>query len=223
MTFLKHTTFVLVLFGCFVLTGCGSGNSVVTKSPASPSPSSRPGKPEVKNAPPVPTLQPGEEIAVIETAQGKLKIQLFADTAPKHVENFKKLINEGFYNGLAFHRAIPNLMLQGGDPNTKTNDREKWGSGDPSLAKLNAEFSDRPFVKGTLAAARSAYDPHSASTQFFICASPYRAWTGEYTNFGQVISGLENVQAMTKAPTDNQERLKNKIVMKKVYLEKYQK
>ncbi len=223
MTFLKHTTFALILFGCFGLAGCSSSDSVVTKSPASPSPSSRPGKPEVKTAPPVPALQPGEEIAVIETAQGKLKIQLFSDTAPKHVENFKKLINEGFYNGLAFHRAIPNLMLQGGDPNTKTNDREKWGSGDPGLPKLNAEFSDRPFVKGTLAAARSAYDPHSASTQFFICASPYRAWTGEYTNFGQVISGLESVQAMTKAPTDNQERLKNKIVMKKVYLEKYQK
>ena len=220
MTFLKPATLSLVILGCLVMAGCESSNKVVTKAP-SPSPSSRPGKPEVKTAPPIPKLQPGEEIAVIETAQGKIKIQLYSDIAPKQVEHFKKLINEGFFNGIAFHRAIPNLMLQGGDPNTKTNDREKWGSGDASLPKINAEFSDRPVVKGTVAAARNAYDPHSASTQFFICASPYRAWTGEYTNFGQVISGLDSVLAMTKAPTDNQERLKNKVVMKKVYLEKY--
>ncbi len=222
MTFLKHATLSLVVLICLVMVGCKSSQPVVTNSPT-PSPSSRPGKPEVKPAPPVPKLQPGEEVAVIETAQGKIRIQLFSDVAPKHVEHFKRLINEGFYNGIAFHRAIPNLMVQGGDPNTKGNDREKWGSFDPNLPKINAEFSDRPVVKGTVAAARNAYDPHSASTQFFICASPYRAWTGEYTNFGQVISGLENVQAMTKAPTDNQERLKNKVVMKKVYLEKYQK
>ena len=222
MTFLKQTTLALAILVCLVLAGCDSGNSVIKNSPSpTPSGTARAGKPEVKTAPPMPTLQPGEEVAVIETAQGKIKIQLFSDIAPKHVEHFKKLINEGFYNGLAFHRAVPNLIVQGGDPNTKGNDRETWGSGDKSLPKINAEFSDRPVVKGTVAAARNAYDPHSASTQFFICASPYRAWTGEYTNFGQVISGLDNVQAMTKAPTDNQERLKNKIVMKKVYLEKY--
>lgn len=224
MTFLKLATLSLTILVCLVLAGCDSNKLVVTNAPApTPSSSVRPGKPEVKTAPPVPKLQPGEEIAVIETAQGKIKIQLYSDIAPKHVEHFKKLINEGFYNGVAFHRAVPNLMVQGGDPNTKTNDRDKWGSGDDKLEKVNAEFSDRPVVKGTVAAARNAYDPHSASTQFFICASPYRAWTGEYTNFGQVISGLDNVPAMTKAPTDNQERLKNKIVMKKVYLEKYQK
>ncbi|HEX4948855.1 MAG TPA: peptidylprolyl isomerase [Blastocatellia bacterium] len=175
----------------------------------------------MKTAPPVPKLQPGEEIAVIETDRGKIKIQLYSDIAPKHVEHFKKLINEGFYNGVAFHRAVPNLIIQGGDPNTKSNDRSKWGIADPKLEKINAEFSDRAIVKGTVAAARNAYDPHSATTQFFICAGPYPSWTGEYTNFGQVISGLEAVQAMTKAPTDNRELLVNKIVLKKVYLEKY--
>ena len=207
---------------CLLIVGCNSGGSVVKTSP-SPTPSiyARSSKPEVKTAPPLPKLQPGEEVAVIETAQGKIKLQLFADIAPKHVENFKKLINEGFYNGLAFHRATPNLMIQGGDPNSKTNDREKWGLGDEKLEKVNAEFSDRPFVKGTLGAARGAFDPNSASTQFFICASAYPSWAGQYTNFGQVIAGQDIVQAMSKAPTDNQERLKNKVVMKRVYLEKY--
>lgn len=222
MAFLKHAMPSLVILACFVMAGCESNDSVVKKSPSpSPSGTPRPGKPVVKTAPPIPKLQPGEEIAVIETAQGKIKIQLFSDVAPKHVEHFKKLINEGFYNGIAFHRAVPNLIVQGGDPNTKGNDRSKWGIADSTLEKLQAEFSDRAIVKGTLAAARNGYDPHSASTQFFICASAYPDWNGQYTNFGQVIEGMSQVQAMTKAPTDDRELLKNKVVMKKVYLEKY--
>jgi cyclophilin family peptidyl-prolyl cis-trans isomerase len=222
MTLLKHTTLPVAIAGGLILAGCESSHSVVKKAP-SPTPSiyARVSKPEVKTAPPLPKLQPGEEVAVIETAQGKIKLQLFADIAPKHVEHFKKRINEGFYNGLAFHRAVPNLMVQGGDPNSKSNDRSKWGLTDDKLEKVNAEFSDRPIVKGTLAAARSAFDPHSASTQFFICASAYPSWTGQYTNFGQVIAGQDIVQAMSKAPTDNRELLKNKIVMTRVYLEKY--
>lgn len=221
MTFLKNVSLSLVILGGLVLAGCNSSHSAVTNAP-SPTPSiyARVSKPVVKPAPPIPKLQSGEEVAVIETDQGKIKIQLFSDVAPKHVENFKKLINEGFYNGLAFHRSAPNLMVQGGDPNSKSDDRSKWGLGDEKLTKVNAEFSDRPFVKGTLGAARG-FDPNSASTQFFLCASAYPSWTGQYTNFGQVIAGMNIVQAMTMAPTDNQERLKSKIVMKKVYLEKY--
>ena len=159
---------------------------------------------------------------VIETRYGKVKIQLFPDVAPKHVENFKKLIKQGFYNGVAFHRAVPNLIMQGGDPNTKGKDRSTWGMGDERLTKVKAEFNDRPFVKGTLGAARAS-DPDSASTQFFICVSEYPDWNGQYTNFGQVIFGLRTVQRMTMAPTDTQQRLQAKIVMTTVYLEKYQK
>jgi peptidyl-prolyl cis-trans isomerase B (cyclophilin B) len=223
MTHLKPVTLSFVILAatslCLVMAGCKSSDSVVTTSPT-PSRYARVNKPEVKTAPPLPALQLGEEIAVIETDRGKIKLQLFSDIAPKHVENFKKLINEGFYNGLAFHRAVPKLMVQGGDPNSKTNDRDTWGMGDEKLPKVPAEFSDRPFIKGSLGAARG-FDPNGASTQFFICASPYPSWAGQYTNFGQVIAGLDAVQAMTMAPTDNQERLKNKVVMKKVYLEKY--
>lgn len=217
MTFLKHSKLFLVILVCFLAFGCDS--SSVSDSASS---SSRPSRAEPKKAPPIPALQPGEEIVVIETEGfGKVKIQLFPDVAPKHVENFKKLINEGFYNGLAFHRAVPDLIIQGGDPTTKGNDRSLWGMGDDKLPRVNAEFSDRPFVKGTLGAAR-AQDPNSASTQFFLCVSPYPDWNGQYTNFGQIIEGLSNVQVMSNAPTDAEQKLKDKIVMTKVYLEKYQ-
>lgn len=220
MTALQHS--LLVILGCLVMAGCKSSDTATTDSPK-PSPSSRyarVSKPEVKTAPPISKVQPGEEIAVIDTDRGKIKIQLFSDIAPKHVEHFKKLINEGFYNGLAFHRAVPKLLIQGGDPNSKSNDRNTWGMGDEKLEKVNAEFSDRPFIKGSLGAARG-FDPNGASTQFFICVGPYPSWTGQYTNFGQVIAGESTVQAIATSPTDNRERLKNKVVMKKVYLEKY--
>ena len=203
MTFLKHSTLSLVILVCLVVAGCES-----TTTPP-------------KTAPPVPKIQPGEEIVVIETESfGKVKIQLFSDVAPKHVENFKKLINEGFYNGLAFHRAVPNMIVQGGDPTTKGSDRSKWGMGDENLPKVNAEFNDRPFIKGTLGAAR-ATDPNSASSQFFICVDANPGWDGQYTNFGQVIEGIGKVQVMTMAPTEPGEKLQDKIVMKRVYLEKY--
>lgn len=202
MTFLKHSIFSLLLFMCLIVAGCES-----TTAPP-------------KSAPPIPKLQAGDEIVVIETEYGKVKLQLFPDVAPNHVTAFKKRVSEGFYNGLAFHRAVPNLIVQGGDPNTKDKDRSTWGMGDESLPKINAEFNDRPFVKGTLGAAR-ATDPNSASTQFFICVEPFPQWDGQYTNFGQVIEGISNVQVMTMAPTEPDEKLKDKIVMKKVYLEKY--
>lgn len=212
MTFLKYSILSLVILVCFVVAGCESTTAPPTTSGSSSS--------SVKKAPPIPKVQPGEEIVVIETDFGKVKIQLFPDVAPKHVENFKKLINEGFYNGLAFHRAVPNLIVQGGDPNTRDKDRSTWGMGDESLTKVNAEFSDRPFVKGTLGAARAS-DPNSASTQFFLCVAPFPQWDGQYTNFGQIIEGVSNVQVMTMAPTEPDEKLKEKIVMRKVYLEKY--
>ena len=205
MTFLKHPTRSLVILVCLVMIGC---NLIAA--------------PQGKTSPPIPKVRPGEEIVVIETRYGKVKIQLFPDVAPKHVENLKKLIKEGFYNGIAFHRVVPNLIVQGGDPNTKGKDRSTWGMGDEKLTTVKAEFNDRPFIKGTLGAARAS-DPDSASTQFFICVSEYPDWNGQYTNFGQVISGIRTVQTMTLAPTDAQQRLTEKIVMTKVYLEKYQK
>ncbi|HYE75317.1 MAG TPA: peptidylprolyl isomerase, partial [Blastocatellia bacterium] len=177
----------------------------------------------VKTAGSPPPLAAGEEIAVIETDFGKIKFRFFPDVAPKHVEHFKKLIREGFYNGLAFHRVIPNGIIQGGDPTTRGNDRSRWGMGEPGQETVPAEFNDRPFVRGTVGAARSG-DPDSATSQFFICFDEHPEWNGNYTVFGHVIEGINVVQIITNAPRDEQtEQVLEKVVMNRVYLEPYQK
>ena len=217
MTFMKHSKLVLVFFIGLFLAACGESTTAPPKEGGSSSSS-----PMVKKAAAIPALQEGDEIVVIETDFGKIKLQLFPDVAPKHVENFKKLINEGFYNGTAFHRAIPDLIIQGGDPNTKSGGRETWGMGQPDQPKINAEFNDRPFIKGTLGAARGG-EVNSASSQFFICAAPNPQWDGQYTNFGQVIEGQSNVQVMTHTPIDAKQLVQDKMVINKMYLEKYKK
>ena len=216
MTFMKHSKLVLVFFIGIIFAACGESTTAPPKEGSASSPA------KITKAAAIPVLQDGDEIAVIETDFGKIKLQLFSDVAPKHVENFKKLINEGFYNGLAFHRAMPDLIIQGGDPNTRSGGRETWGMGQPDQPKINAEFNDRPFIKGTLGAARGG-EVNSASSQFFICAAPNPQWDGQYTNFGQVIEGQSNVQVMTQTEIDAKQLVKEKMLINKMYLEKYKK
>lgn len=213
---MKHSKLVLVFFIGIIFAACGESTTAPPKEGSTSSPA------KVTKAAAIPALQDGDEIAVIETDFGKIKLQLFSDVAPKHVENFKKLINEGFYNGLAFHRAMPDLIIQGGDPNTRSGGRETWGMGQPDQPKINAEFNDRPFIKGTLGAARGG-EVNSASSQFFICAAPNPQWDGQYTNFGQVIEGQSNVQVMTRTEIDAKQLVKEKMLINKMYLEKYKK
>lgn len=212
MRFLNHCKlpFVIALLCIFAAacseTGSTSGTSKGVKTAGSP-----------------PPIAPGEEIAVIETDFGKIKFRFYPDVAPKHVENFKKLAREGFFNGLAFHRVIPNGIIQGGDPTTRGNDRSRWGMGEPGQQTIPAEFNDRPFVRGTVGAAR-AQDPDSATSQFFICYDEHPEWNGQYTVFGQVIEGINVVQIITNAPREEgTESVKEKVVMNRVYLEPYQK
>ncbi|HEY6403586.1 MAG TPA: peptidylprolyl isomerase, partial [Blastocatellia bacterium] len=128
------------------------------------SPSTMP-TPKILTGPPV----LDDEIAVFDTDYGTFKIALFTDTAPQHVENFKKLIREKFYDGLGFHRVIPDDLIQGGSPQTRGGgNRGLWGTGDDNLPKVPAEFSNRPFGRGSVGMARTP-DPNSASSQFFIC------------------------------------------------------
>lgn len=155
-------------------------------------------------------------VATIETDFGQIKIQLDGATAPKHVENFKKLAREGFYDGLGFHRAVPGLLIQGGDPNTRTDNRDTWGMGAPGQPTVEAEFSQQPFKRGVLGAARKGNDVNSATSQFFICLSDYPDWNGQYTIFGEVIEGIEVVDKIAAQPTDQRQNLLNKVVMKKV-------
>jgi len=157
--------------------------------------------------------------AIIDTDLGQIKIKLDAETAPKHVENFKKLAREGFYDGTAFHRAAPGLLIQGGDPNTRTDNRETWGMGQPGQPTVPAEFSQKPFVRGSVGMARRPGVPNSATSQFYICLREFPSWNGQYTLFGEVVQGIEVADKIAAMPTDAKERLLNKVVMRKVTIQ----
>ncbi|MCX6639144.1 MAG: peptidylprolyl isomerase [bacterium] len=144
------------------------------------------------------------EIATIETRLGNMVVEFFPDVAPNHVANFIKLAKEGFYNGSTFHRVIPGFVIQGGDPNSKDNDRTNDGMGGPGYS-VNAEFNSKLHLRGTLAMARSQ-DPNSAGSQFYICLAPLPQLDNKYTVFGQVISGMEvadKIAALKRDPNDN--------------------
>jgi peptidylprolyl isomerase len=127
------------------------------------------------------------DILVIELKSGKVLVQLRPDLAPKHVERIKQLAKEGFYDGIKFHRVIMGFMAQTGDPTGK-------GDGGSNYPNLPAEFSQEPFKRGTVGAARTP-DPNSANSQFFICFDDTgcSGLTGQYTVFGKVIDGMDNI------------------------------
>jgi peptidyl-prolyl cis-trans isomerase B (cyclophilin B) len=126
------------------------------------------------------------EVAVISTTEGEMVIRLWPDVAPKTVENFKKLAQDGFYDGTAFHRIVKGFMIQGGDPLSK-NDSDMVGTGGPGY-KVKAEFNDKPHVRGVISMARSQH-PDSAGSQFFICLGDARFLDKQYTAFGQLVKG----------------------------------
>jgi len=156
-----------------------------------------------------------DEVAVVTTALGKFTIRFFPEVAPKHVEHFKKLARERFFNGLGFHRVIPSRLIQGGDPTTRGNDRSQWGKGEPGQETVPAEFSTLPFDRGTLGAARKGGDVNSATSQFFVCLDRNPSWDGQYTVFGQVISGLDVVEKISQVPSNQRQ---NGEVMDKVVI-----
>ena len=128
-----------------------------------------------------------ENLIYMDLSHGRVKIQLLPELAPGHVERIKKLMDEGFYTDITFHRVIRNFMAQTGDP-TGT------GRGGSDYPDLDAEFSDYQYRRGTLGMARTS-DPNSANSQFFICFTDDGCsfLTGQYTVFGQVIDGMEHV------------------------------
>jgi len=130
----------------------------------------------------------------IETEHGDVLIELYADTAPNTVANFKALTGKGYYDGLTFHRVIAGFMAQGGDP-------DGTGMGGPGY-KVKAEFNARKHVRGTLAMARSS-DPDSAGSQFYICYGDTPHLDGQYTIFGQVTEGMEAIDAVKQGDVMN--------------------
>ena len=152
------------------------------------------------------------EIAVIETKFGKIEVQFFKDKAPGHVKNFKGLAKKGFYDGTTFHRVIPGFMIQGGDPNTKSDDRSIHGMGGPGYS-IKAEFNDTPHKRGILSMARSK-DPNSAGSQFYIVVKDSAFLDGQYTAFGKVLSGMTVADQIVNAPRDSKDNPNERIEMK---------
>lgn len=161
------------------------------------------------------------QVAVIETADyGRIVIELYSNLAPQHVERFKKLITEKFYDGTAIHRIDPSLgIIQGGDPVTKTGNKSRWGTGNSPYPNVKAEFNDIPYDRGTLGAARTN-DINGANCQWFITLKRQPAFDKKYTVFGKVIDGLKNAEVIMTAPTEEgSERPADKVVIKSVTLQ----
>jgi cyclophilin family peptidyl-prolyl cis-trans isomerase len=135
--------------------------------------------------------------ATMQTNQGSIEIELFDDDAPKTVENFKKLANDGFYNGVIFHRVIPDFMIQGGDP-TGT------GTGGPGY-QFEDEFNDHKVERGALAMANAG--PNTNGSQFFIVTAEATPWLdGKHTVFGEVTSGMDVVDTLEQTETDSRDK-----------------
>jgi len=144
------------------------------------------------------------ELAVIRTSEGEMVLEFWPDVAPGHVDNFKKLANQGFYDGTCFHRVIKGFMIQGGDPLTRDEAmKNRWGTGGPGHT-IKAEFNAKPHVRGVLSMARSQ-DPNSAGSQFFICHADARFLDRQYTAFGKLVKGddvLEKIATTATQPGD---------------------
>ena len=139
---------------------------------------------------------------ILKLKNGDVKIKLFPDVAPKHVERITLLANEGKYDNVVFHRVIDGFMAQTGDVkfgNSSSNDYDirRAGTGGSDLPDLKAEFNELPHDRGTLSMARST-DPNSANSQFFICFEPAPYLDRNYTVFGKVIEGMEYVEQIKK-------------------------
>lgn len=141
------------------------------------------------------TMQNPDDVVVLTLKNGDVTIALRPDLAPLHVARIKELAGAGFYDGHAFHRVIPEFMAQTGDP-TGT------GTGRSHLPMLKAEFSPERHLRGTLSMARAA-DPDSANSQFFICLADCPWLDRQYTVFGQVVEGMEHVDAIKKGGKNN--------------------
>ena len=173
-----------------------------------------------------------EKVAVISTKYGDMVVEFYADVAPMHVESFIALAEEEYFNGTTFHRVIPGFVIQGGDPNSKLENRAIHGTGgragkffgigdkdDSSTWLIPQEFNSIPHVKGILSMARTN-DPNSASSQFFICHDNASFLDNNYTVFGKVIKGLEIIDQIVNVEKDMNDNPLEKIEMSVVIANK---
>ncbi len=154
------------------------------------------------------------EKAVIETSLGTIEIEFFNKEAPGHTKNFKDLANKGFYNGTTFHRVIPGFMIQGGDPNSKDDNRSNDGTGGPGYT-IKAEFNDIPHKRGIVSMARAGH-PDSAGSQFFIVVKDSTFLDKNYTVFAKVTKGMDVADKIVAVKRDRRDNPLEKVVMKSV-------
>src|SRR3990170_4783198 len=149
---------------------------------------------------PMAPIKDPENTLVMDTTQGKVVIALRPDLAPKHVERIKTLAREGFYDGIVFHRVIDGFMAQTGCPHGT-------GTGGSKLGNLDAEFNAEPHVRGICSMARSQ-NPNSANSQFFICFDDARFLDKQYTVWGKVVEGMDNVDKIKRGePVQNPDKI----------------
>ncbi len=144
---------------------------------------------------------------ILKLKTGEVKIELYPDLAPNHVNRIKELANSGKYDNVVFHRVIDGFMAQTGDvqfgnSSDKNFNLQRAGMGGSDLPNLKAEFNNTPHVRGTLSMARSS-DPDSANSQFFICFESAPHLDKQYTVFGKVVEGMENIDNITKGDGPN--------------------
>ena len=169
--------------------------------------------------------KPLKEVGIISTQFGDMVVEFYERAAPKHVESFKLHAKSGYYNGTIFHRVIPGFMIQGGDLNTKGENKSIYGQGghaakfygigkedNPSTWDIPAEFNDIKHTLGILSMARTN-DPNSAGSQFFICAGDASHLNAQYTVFGKVIEGLGIIDKIVNMPRDNRDNPINRVEM----------
>ncbi len=180
-------------------------------------PPAAPEQPPVKESK---ELEPFKDYAVLEISvggqsAGEITMELLADVAPETAGNFMELVDTGFYDGIKIHRIVPDFVIQGGDPNTKTGPRSTWGTGGPGYA-VPAEISDLSHTRGMVAMAHPG-DPNQAGSQFFIVVKDAPFLDGQYTIFGRVVDGMDLVDRIAALPRDQNDIPLTDVVIERAY------
>jgi len=200
MRAMRHTRHLAALAAATLLllavalSGCGASPSAPAENPTEPAAetpaSANPGAEQLHTST---TKVVGDERAIVTTAKGVIEIEFYPAKAPNTVASFIELASQGYFDGIKFHRVEPGILIQGGDPLSKTDD-PAVGTGGPGW-NLAAEFNDEKHIEGTVAMARTQ-DPDTAGSQFYIGITPLPGLDGQYTVFGRVVKGMDVVRAI---------------------------